>query len=147
MPNDKKAQIFDKGYFEELVVRAWTPRQASTDPPLEDWTTGNTPNDPKMFLSTDICLFYDIDDGKGCCTRTDLRDGNDRSRCESHEDKQCSLVGRNHDRAEAAAAVRKYLGGNSRNNNNDAFYHHFQIAWFKAVTNGMHDLKPIMDQC
>ncbi|KAL7536964.1 hypothetical protein ACHAXR_007507 [Thalassiosira sp. AJA248-18] len=143
VPNDVKAQIFDKAYYEELISRAWSPRQASTDPPLQDWSTGNpNSNSPKMMLNTDICLYYNIEETAPCCTRTEL-DG----RCEEFEDTQCGVYDDDHPRWEARAAVLSYLGGPTKNDNNDPFYNAFRDAWFKAVNNGMSELKPVMDTC
>ena len=101
-----------------------------------------------MMLNTDICLFYNVEEmTEPCCTRIDIFDGSGNSRCERFEDTACEEYPANHERAEAAAAVRNYLGGSTRNDNNEHFYQAFKIAWYKAVMNGMDNLKPLMDTC
>ena len=148
VPNHNHAQVFDKRYYQELVSRSWWPHVSSHDPPLTDWITGNpnSPN-PKMMLNTDMCLFYDIDDNQPCCSRTDIFKPNGESRCEEHENLQCSVIGSDHPRWEASLAVRRYLGGSAANDNNEAFYDAFRLAWFKATLNGRSHLKPLMDEC
>jgi len=148
VPNHKKAQTFDKAYYQELVSRSWSPRAASHDPTLTDWTTGSpTSANPKMMLNTDMCLFYDTENSSPCCSRTDLFKENGQSRCEANADRQCSVIGSDHPRWEAAQAVRKFLGGSSANDNNWHFYEAFTLAWFKATLNGRTHLKPIMNEC
>jgi len=147
VPDDQQAQIFDKRYYQEMVSRAWWPREASTEPFQQDFTTGNHNGSPKMMLNTDICLVFDIDDerngsGTECCTRTDLVDGDGNSHCEILEDSQCRLYPHDHPRWEATNAVMHNLDGNNHN-----FYEAFRLAWFKATTNGMFDLHPIALNC
>ncbi|KAL3788690.1 hypothetical protein HJC23_001889 [Cyclotella cryptica] len=146
VPNDKEAQIFDKKYFEELFRRAWSPRGVGTSD--QDWTTGS-PNSssPKMMLNTDMCLLFDIDTNKQCCSRTSMFKPNGQNRCESNEDVECPMYSRDNPRIEAAKAVKNFLGGSAPNSNNAPFYNAFTIAWFKATTNGLDALKPLTDTC
>lgn len=176
VPNDSEAQVFDKKYYEELFRRAWRPRDVGTD--HQDWTTGSSGSrSPKMMLNTDsaykrcilfaflflarsfyfvtnpclqiVCLLFDIDDKKQCCSRTNLFKSNGRNRCEvsSLENKECSRINRNHPRFEASKAVKTFLGGSGPNDNNAPFYDAFAVAWFKATTNGLDVLKPLKDTC
>mmetsp|Transcript_23117 Transcript_23117/g.50063 ORF Transcript_23117/g.50063 Transcript_23117/m.50063 type:complete len:557 (-) Transcript_23117:185-1855(-) len=148
VPSFRHAKVFDKRYYQELVSRAWTTREAPEDPNLQDWTTGNPESDrPKMMLNTDVCLFYDVDDDVPCCTRTDLFATDGRSRCNTDEAKQCATIGEGHPRHDASKAVRRFLGGATQNDDNSDFYESFEIAWFQATINGMRDLKPLMESC
>ncbi|KAL7529895.1 hypothetical protein ACHAWF_006388 [Thalassiosira exigua] len=126
--NDRRAQTFDKTYFEEMVVRAWSPHKASDDPPLQDWTTGRNPFRPKLMLNTDVCLLYDIEATGPCCTRTDLEDEDGLNRCESYADVECLPYSNDHPRADASRAVVRMLAGSARNDDNDPFYSTFREA-------------------
>lgn len=46
-------------------------------------------------------------------------------------------------RKEATDAVAKYLDGDDNSN----FYEAFRLAWFKATTNGLADLRQIVESC
>ena len=147
MPNDKEARIFDKRYYQELVGRSWSPRIITTMPELlSDFTTSD-PDDkyPKMFLNTDICLVYDIENSGPCCTRTDLFNSNGESHCKTRENIQCPVYEEGHSRLEATEAVAEYMEGEQ--DDNTAFYAAFRVAWFKATTNGHSSLKQVADQC
>ncbi|KAL7430594.1 hypothetical protein ACHAXH_004714 [Discostella pseudostelligera] len=144
VPTDKEAQIFDKRYYQELVGRSWSPRQASVDPPLQDFTTGDNTSRPKMMLNTDICLVYNLEQSFPCCTRTDLFDGNGQPHCNTNWDTQCSMYEDGNSRKEATDAVANYLDGGDDNTN---FYEAFRLAWFKATTNGLADLQQIVESC
>ena len=88
------------------------------------------------MLNTDICLLYDVEDGanRNCCTRTDAFRPDGTSRCPSFPNRECATIdpNSNHPRAEAAAAVRRYLGGMTVNDNQQPFYDAFSQAWFKG---------------
>ena len=100
-----------------------------------------------MMLNTDMCLIFDIDNDKQCCSRTNMFKRNGRNRCDRHENNECQMYAQNNPRIEATRAVKKFLGGNGPNSNNDPFYRAFTVAWFKATTNGMESLKPLRDTC
>lgn len=143
--NDLDAQIFDKRYYQELVGRSWSPRQASVDPPLQDFTRGNLgSSQPHMMLNTDICLVYNLEQNFPCCTRTDLFDENGQPYCNSDWNNQCTMYEEGNSRKEATDAVVKYLSGGD---DNTTFYEAFRLAWFKATTNGLADLKQIAQSC
>ena len=147
VPNHDAAHIFDKKYYENLVSRAWTPHVAP-NPTLTDWQAGNNPSSKHMMLNTDICFFYDIDEGgEDCCTRTDLRKPNGQSRCLKFANRQCDRIRDGHPRFEAAEAVIRNLGGQTTNANNAPWYKAFEEAWFKATMNGHSNLQPMPDRC
>ena len=147
MPNDKEARIFNKRYYQELVGRSWSPRIITTMPELQsDFTTSNPDDEnPKMYLNTDICLVYDIENSGPCCTRTDLFKSNGESHCKTRENIQCPVYEVGNSRLEATEAVAEYLEGEQEDNT--AFYAAFRMAWFKATTNGHSSLKQVADQC
>ncbi len=101
------------------------------------------------MLNTDMCLLYDIDSKFPCCSRTNLLDNQGNNRCITDElsNNACLSYDSSNDRFPASQAVRKYLGGSGPNNNNAPFYDAFTIAWFKATTNGLDNLKPIREKC
>lgn len=147
VPNESLAQIFDKRYYHELMMRSWSVRIIeATDLPQLDYITGN-PNssNPKMMLNTDVCLVWDIDEDMNCCTRTDMFRTNGDSHCAQDEDKQCPLYGAGNPSWEAAEAVQEYLGAPGEMDNNEAFYEAFKLAWLRATMNGMYDLHPIKE--
>jgi hypothetical protein len=146
--NDAEALIFNKKYYEELIGRAWTPRGLGTTKQDWTWISGNPSNQtPKMMLNTDMCLVYDIDSTKQCCSNTGLFKSNGQSRCDNNANRQCRSYSQNNSRIQATSAVVNYLGGSTPNSNNTPFYNAFTIAWFKATTNGMDNLKPLSDTC
>lgn len=146
--NDAEALVFDKAYYEELVGRAWSPRGLGTIKQDWTWKSGNPNNTgSKMMLNTDICLVYDIDSSKQCCSNTGLFAPNGRSRCGSNANRQCRRYSQNNSRIQATQAVVSYLGGSSPNSNNTPFYRAFALAWYKATTNGQYKLKPLKDTC
>ena len=101
------------------------------------------------MLNTDICLFYDIHETQpeNCYTRTDLYKSDGDSHCMLNERDQCRLIDRDHERWEAAKAVREYMGNPHDEEDNENFYKAFKMAWLKATMNGMHDLKPLVEVC
>ena len=128
-----------------MASRAWSPHISPAG--QKDWTTGKTSGThAHVMMNTDLCLFYDVD-SHDCCTRTDLRTSDGRSRCESHQNKQCPMIDRNHKRWPAAQTVVAALGGRTQNTNNEPFYQCFERAWFRATMNGHKILKPIVDKC
>ncbi|KAL9187717.1 hypothetical protein ACHAXT_006095 [Thalassiosira profunda] len=148
MPNDRQTTIFDKKWAEEMVLRSWSKRHLlDHDPPLDDWTTGRSLNNPKMHLNTDVCLMWDIDEDQQCCTRTDQVDRNGRNRCESDQHNECNFYAPDHPRRPFSEAVKHILNGASRNNLQDNFHGCFQRAWMKATMNGHPQLKAVMDTC
>lgn len=146
--NDAEAQIFDKSYFEELFGRAWTPRGLGTAKQDWTWISGNPNNpSPKLMLNTDMCLVFDIDSSKQCCSNTRVFKPNGQSRCDNNSNRQCRMYSRSNSRIEATAAAASYLGGSSANSNQTPFYRAFTLAWYKATTNGQYNLKPLKDTC
>merc|ERR550539_1183404 len=121
--SDEESIIFDKRFYEEVLRRAWRPRQTAAG---VNWTWGGN-NRGVMMLNTDICLFYDIPEGdnQNCPTADNVR-------------------------PEAIAAFREFLGGtNLNNNNNQAFYSAFSEAWVSATENGYSndDLFDVLESC
>lgn len=143
--NEREAQIFNKKYFEELFGRAWTPRGIGTAKQDWTWVSGNPNNSvAKVMLNTDMCLVYDIDNNKQCCSNTGAFKPNGQSRCANNKNRQCRRHSQNNP---ATAAALSYLGGSSPNSNNTPFYKAFTLAWYKATTNGIRGLKPLRDTC
>ncbi|KAL7508673.1 hypothetical protein ACHAXN_005765 [Cyclotella atomus] len=146
--NDVEAQIFDKSYFDELFGRAWTPRGLGTAQQDWTWISGNPNNSsPKLMLNTDMCLVYDIDSSKQCCSNTRVFKPNGQSRCDNYSNRQCRMYSSSNSRIEATAAAATYLGGTSANSNQTPFYRAFTLAWYKATTNGQYNLNPLSDTC
>lgn len=79
-------------------------------------------------------LIYNLDENSSCCTRTDLS-------CQTEQDNQCSRYDGDDDRYEATAAVYDSVV------NNENFYNAFRLAWFKATTNGMKEMRSIEESC
>ena len=75
----RESAIFDKGYYDELIRRAWRPQFRNGS--QHDWTWGGQNRDVFM-LNADICLQFDIS-SPNCCT--DSR-GNCRN---TFQDVQC----------------------------------------------------------
>lgn len=87
---------------------------------------------------------YNLEQSFPCCTRTDLFDGNGQPLCNTNWNNQCIMYEEGNSRKEATDAVAKYLSGGDDNTN---FYEAFRLAWFKATTNGLADLKQIVQSC
>ncbi|KAL7539626.1 hypothetical protein ACHAXR_009456 [Thalassiosira sp. AJA248-18] len=148
MPNDIEAQVFNRGYYKELIGRSWTRRLMSADPLFQDWTTGDSNSgSPKMMLNTDICLIWDVEESESCCTRTDLFKSDGESHCQMDEDRQCDVYDMDHSRWEASEAIKEYLGDPSVEDDDGHFYEAFRVAWLKATVNGMHNLHPLQESC
>ena len=149
MPNVEKAMIWDKGFYEEMVQRAWAPRNENQD--NQDFMAGPAESAfPKMMLNTDICLAFDIDTAASnkCCTNINMinpRDG--KNRCGIYETNQCKRIDSTHPRAESAQAVLEFLGGNNRNLDSSRWYRAFTEAWTKATINGHLELWPVQETC
>eukprot|EP00551_Chaetoceros_affinis_P010893 CAMPEP_0203683426 /NCGR_PEP_ID=MMETSP0090-20130426/47518_1 /ASSEMBLY_ACC=CAM_ASM_001088 /TAXON_ID=426623 /ORGANISM="Chaetoceros affinis, Strain CCMP159" /LENGTH=673 /DNA_ID=CAMNT_0050552573 /DNA_START=24 /DNA_END=2046 /DNA_ORIENTATION=+ len=139
--SDRESTIFDKRYYEEVVRRAWRPRQTNVG---VNWTWGGN-NRGVMMLNTDICLLFDIPNGnnQNCCTNTntDCRDS-------SIQNNQC--VSAESVRPQAVAAFREFLGGGNPNNSNQQpFYDGFSTSWTLATEIGYSDdtLFDLADTC
>ena len=62
--NNAAAQIFDKGYYAEMLDNNWRMRNLGgpgNGGSPQDWSTGVGNDNGRMMLNTDICLAYDID--------------------------------------------------------------------------------------
>jgi len=145
----EESVIFDKRYYEELILRAWRPRKDGEE--KQDWTSTHPDNpEPKFMLNTDMCLFYDIETSYPCCSRTDLFRSNGANRCDYEEDyshTECMKYSSDSSRMAAVRAVVKFLGGTGPNSNQTPFYQAFEKAWYKATMNGADNLKPLKNSC
>eukprot|EP00521_Asterionellopsis_glacialis_P011026 CAMPEP_0195307960 /NCGR_PEP_ID=MMETSP0707-20130614/37980_1 /TAXON_ID=33640 /ORGANISM="Asterionellopsis glacialis, Strain CCMP134" /LENGTH=639 /DNA_ID=CAMNT_0040372215 /DNA_START=87 /DNA_END=2007 /DNA_ORIENTATION=+ len=136
MDDLQQATVFDKHYYDELIRRSWFPRV--NDAGKQEWSWGGQQRGA-MFLNTDICLFFDIQDGDShsCCTDTS---GDCRGR---FQDSQCPSA--ESIRPEAHAAVIDFLD-NRNDNDNSNFYTAYSSAWELATENGhVGTLKPVGD--
>lgn len=129
--SDEQSTVFNKRFYEEVLRRAWRPRQTNAG---VDWTWGGRRRGV-MMLNTDICLYFDIPDGdnQDCCTNTslDCRDA-------TIQNNQCPLA--NVTRPEAFNAFTDFLGGQALNNRNqEPFYDGFTAAWKRATESGYSD--------
>ncbi|KAL3788224.1 hypothetical protein HJC23_004691 [Cyclotella cryptica] len=149
MPSGQEALVFDKQYYEELVMRPWRARNIGKEE--EDFiaSTEMTHQEPQMMLKTDLCFWFDTDNHYPCCTRTNRwMDG--QNWCDWEEklsDLKCTRYDSDSSRMEAVESVVEFLGGRRPNENNDPFYQAFSTAWFKATTNGHGDLKALRGEC
>jgi len=135
-PNSVEAQVFDKNYYEEVLMNPWRPRNLGTK--TEDWTTGNGVD--RVMLNTDLCLVMDIEENMPCCSSNSCTDsGAGLSKCPRLPD--------NHPRSEAFDAFEEYLGGAFPNENQEPFYNAFREAWRKATKVGQQNLFPLSDNC
>lgn len=139
--NDRESRIFNKRYYEEVVRRAWRPRQAAAG---VNWTWGGN-NRGVMMLNTDICLLFDIPNGnnQNCCTNT-----NTDCRDPSIQNNQCQVA--DNVRPQAVAAFREFLGGGNPNNDNqEPFFSAFTTSWTLATEIGYSDdsLFELTDTC
>lgn len=144
--SNSAAQVFDKGYFTELLNNDWRMRNlggpANGGPP-QDFTTGSAADNitGRMMLNTDICLAYDIDAQISgvttCCTNPSSSSG--CARCNTYAlctSSQCIS------RREAADAVSEF-----KNQGNDRFYVAFSSAWNKATVLGQTNLRQLTETC
>ena len=139
--SDARSTVFDKRFYEEVIRRAWRPRQVDAG---VNWTWGGN-NRGVMMLNTDICLFFDIPEGneQNCCTDT-----NNNCRDASIQNNQCATA--ENVRPEAFAAFNEFLGGQNLNNGNqEPFYVAFAEAWTKATQlgHGDNELFELSDSC
>lgn len=139
--SDQESTVFDKRFYEEVLRRAWIPRQTNAG---LDWTWGGN-NRGVMMLNTDICLFYDIPEetDPNCCTNT-----NGNCRDNSVQNRQCPTA--ETVRPEAFEAFNDFLGGNNLNNGNqEPFYQAYATAWQLATERGYSDdeLFEVPDAC
>ena len=132
--NDDESVIFDRGFYLELLRRGWRSREG-----LDDWTWGNDDEFTRMMLHSDVCLGFDIDENKNCCTNTDANCNDNRDplgQCPTSE-----IV-----RKEAFDAVHEFaavtLDGREAN---DAFFNAFSVAWESATENGYDTLSELCD--
>eukprot|EP00581_Thalassiosira_minuscula_P017134 CAMPEP_0183721494 /NCGR_PEP_ID=MMETSP0737-20130205/13753_1 /TAXON_ID=385413 /ORGANISM="Thalassiosira miniscula, Strain CCMP1093" /LENGTH=461 /DNA_ID=CAMNT_0025951507 /DNA_START=66 /DNA_END=1451 /DNA_ORIENTATION=- len=146
--SNRAAQVFDKGYYEELFTNAWRPRRMGGR--KQDWTTGFNGNGKnRVMLNTDMCLVFDIDehirDRVPCCSRTNTYYQNGLNQCIDREAtrRRCPMYSGSNPRRQATDAVREMLGGSVSSNNQKPFYNAFARAWRKATTVGQDDLKPL----
>ena len=142
--DDGAALTFDKGYYTELLGRAWRVRNrggpANGGPP-QDFTTGAGAG--RVMLNTDVCLAFDIDAvGRApCCTRRD--DGGGAAACGGRDVRQCPMYRGGDARAEAREATLEFAGGNG----SERFYRAFREAWDKATTVGQRGLRRLTEEC
>ena len=118
--NDNDSTIFDKSFYTEGINRAWRPRDTNVG--TNDWTWGGN-NRGVMFLNTDVCLMFDIDDSVECCTN--VASGN----CRNGPTTQCSSA--RPKREEAVEAFETFANVNVGDGNlggNQPFYNAFRTA-------------------
>ena len=152
---DREATIFDKRYYEEVLRRAWVPRNEGS--PVQDWTWGgDNGGSPRFMLNTDMCLLFDLDSANSvfpCCSRTDLINGNGGNQCDRRNNVLSnSLCGRRPDDNEAAAAMVSFASPRDDDpdrfdNNNGPFFSAFTKAWEAATTNGWDNLQELASSC
>ena len=146
----EESVVFDKRYYEELLRRAWAPRNEGTD--AQDWTWGNPINDgnPRFMLNTDMCLLFDIETTFPCCTRTDLFRVDGTNQCDNRNrvlsNTQCGMTSNE----ETFKAIIQFSG--QRNDggfvrNNGPFFTAFRIAWEIATKNGLDNLQELSLSC
>ncbi|KAL3784493.1 hypothetical protein HJC23_013636 [Cyclotella cryptica] len=149
MPTVADSLVFDKKYYEELILRTWRSRNIGTKE--EDFvaSTEETHEHPQMMLKADVCLLYNTDRKYPCCSKTNrfLHGVNECDWEEVLSNKKCPSYAKNDSRMEAVRAVLEYLGGISPNDNQGPFYKAYATAWFKATTNGHDNLKSIRRTC
>lgn len=149
MPTVADSLVFDKKYYEELILRTWRSRNAGTKE--EDFiaSTEETHEHPQMMLKADVCLLYNTERKYPCCSKTNrfLHGENQCDWEEVQSNKKCPSYSKNDSRMEAVRAVLEYLGGSSPNDNQGPFYKAYASAWFKATTNGHDNLKSLRRMC
>lgn len=146
----EESTIFDKRYYEEVIRRAWVPRNEGTV--VQDWTWGNPDNDgnPRFMLNTDMCLLFDIETTFPCCSRTDLTRNNGSNQCDRGNtvlsDTPCGRTSNQ----EAAVAMVEFAGERETggfNNDNGPFFSAFSVAWEAATSNGHGNLQELALSC
>jgi len=151
---EEESVIFDKGYYEEILRRAWIPRNQN-DPDIQDWTWGGRNGEsPRFMLNADLCLVFDIETTFPCCTNVDRFRDDGTNQCDRGNsvlsDTPCGTYPPNSPREEAQEAI--YLFAQPRDqggfrDDNGPFFDAFATAWNKATTNGWTDLQPIAASC
>ena len=138
---DQEATIFDKRYYEEVIRRAWVPRNEGTA--IQDWTWGGGNNgSPRFMLNTDMCLLFDIDATFPCCSRTDLTRNDGSNQCDRFGSNLAGTECARTTNEEAANAMILFSGqrdGGGFDNDNGPFFAAFSSAWQAATTNGWED--------
>ncbi|KAL7512226.1 hypothetical protein ACHAXN_009257, partial [Cyclotella atomus] len=142
--------VFNKRYYEEIIRRAWLPR--NQDAANQDWTWGGRNGDsPRFMLNVDMCLRFDIEQTFPCCTRTDrLANDNVTNPCGDLSEFPCSSYDDSNARKEFADAVDLFAtgGGNNIGNTlNGPWYEAFTAAWNSATTNGLTNPRPLARGC
>merc|ERR1712194_445216 len=152
---EEESVIFDKGYYEEILRRAWIPRNQD-DPDIQDWTWGGRNGDsPRFMLNVDLCLVFDIETTFPCCTKTDLLRTDGENHCDGRNgilsDTPCGTYAPGSPREEAADAVNLFAqprqGRPGFFDDNGPFFDAFASAWNKSTTNGWTNLQPIAVSC
>lgn len=168
-----RTAVFDKRFYEEMLRRAWIPRNLDDNGLPQDWTWGNNNNgNPRFMLNTDMCLLFDIDTERSpdnavfpCCSRNDLLLGNGNNQCDRNvdgfnapdgfENVVCNSYATGDTRTEASDAIRLFSGiredGSFTNTgnaiSNQDWFAAFRTAWEKATKNGWASLEPLVDSC
>lgn len=142
--------VFNKRYYEEIIRRAWIPRNENAD--NQDWTWGGrNGNSPRFMLNVDMCLRFDIEHTFPCCTRIDrLANDNITNPCGILSETPCSSYDISNARFEFADAVNEFAtgGGNNIGNTlNGPWYEAFEAAWNSATTNGLSNPRPLAQGC
>eukprot|EP00574_Skeletonema_japonicum_P001168 CAMPEP_0201740636 /NCGR_PEP_ID=MMETSP0593-20130828/46404_1 /ASSEMBLY_ACC=CAM_ASM_000672 /TAXON_ID=267983 /ORGANISM="Skeletonema japonicum, Strain CCMP2506" /LENGTH=600 /DNA_ID=CAMNT_0048234957 /DNA_START=99 /DNA_END=1901 /DNA_ORIENTATION=- len=135
---NQEATVFDKRYYEEVLRRAWVPRNQGTS--VQDWTWGGGNNgSPRFMLNTDMCLLFDIESTFPCCSRTDLFGNDGNNQCNRGNNNLAGIECGRTSNVETEAAMVLFSGerdGGGFNNDNGPFFDAFSEAWQKATTNG-----------
>mmetsp|Transcript_27325 Transcript_27325/g.39135 ORF Transcript_27325/g.39135 Transcript_27325/m.39135 type:complete len:552 (-) Transcript_27325:996-2651(-) len=138
---NQEATVFDKRYYEEVLRRAWVPRNQGTA--LQDWTWGGGNNgSPRFMLNTDMCLLFDIETTFPCCSRTDLTQNDGTNQCDRGNNNLAGIeCGRtsNQETEDAMILFSGQRDGGGFTNDNGPFFSAFSLAWQKATTNGWED--------
>ena len=148
---NQEATIFDKRYYEEVLRRAWVPRNEGTA--LQDWTWGGGNNgSPRFMLNTDMCLLFDVETTFPCCTRTDLTRNDGSNQCDTNNSVLRGTECGRTTNEEAAAAVLLFADQRDDNdimfnNDNGPFFTAFSAAWEAATTNGWDNLQELSLSC
>ena len=120
--NNAAAQVFDKGYYAEMLDNDWRMRNLDGGSP-QDWSTGVGSDNGRMMLNTDMCLAYDID----------IQINNQDPSCTTLGNPSCPRYAVGTSRRAALDAV---LELKDCDQNNDCFYTAFRDAWLKATVLG-----------
>ncbi|EJK71198.1 hypothetical protein THAOC_07387 [Thalassiosira oceanica] len=142
--SEAESLVFDKRYYEEILRRAWIPRNLDDDSIPQDWTWGGAGNDEDDAIATRA-------DGGGdivlnLSPRFMLNTDFSQSPCQTYE--------AGSERDEAAQAVVRFADPRSAvditgpfSNNNQPFFDAFAVAWEKATTNGWTNLSTLSEAC